>query len=307
MNGGNPVMGFRRARWSMKGICQMTETRSPRGTSPSRIVLLGLPWDDNSSFRRGPAQAPEAIRQAFHSPSGNYFSESGVDLENHPLLEDRGDLPLAGAPDAMMRIEGAVAGILGEGHRPLLLGGDHAVTYPVLRAMGARHAGLRVLHFDAHPDLYDELDGNRLSHAAVFARVLESGCVSRLVQVGIRAATRHQREQARRFGVDMFEMRHRPWRLPTRGGGPLYISFDLDVLDPAFAPGVSHFEPGGLSIREAIDILQGIGGPIVGADLVELNPRQDETGRSATVAAKLLKEMVALMLETAAPGWPAAS
>lgn len=262
----------------------------------ARIVLQGIPWDVNSSFRRGASRAPDHIREAFHSASANTFSESGLDLKNHPLLEDRGNLEIAGREGAPALIERQVAGILGEGHRPLLLGGDHALTYPVLRAMGAHYTGLTVMHFDAHPDLYDELDGNRFSHACPFARIMESGRVNRLIQVGIRSTTRHQREQALRFGVQVYEMRHRPWRLPMTFSGPLYISLDLDVLDPAFAPGVSHFEPGGLTTRELIDILQGLQGHVVGADIVEFNPRQDPSGRTAMVAAKLLKEMADLMI-----------
>jgi len=268
----------------------------------SRIVLKGIPWDANSSFCRGAAEAPNHIRKAFHSPSANYFSESGLDFKDHSLLEDRGDLHLSGQEGAQALVEQEVAGILNEGRRPLLLGGDHALTYPALRAMGTHYAGLTVIHFDAHPDLYDELDGNRFSHACPFARAMESGRVARLIQVGIRATTRHQRVQAQRFGVEMHEMRHRPWRLPTIFSGPIYISLDLDVLDPAFAPGVSHFEPGGLTTRELIDILQGLKGRVVGADIVEFNPRQDASGRTAMVAAKLLKEMATLMIQAEGPG-----
>jgi agmatinase len=268
----------------------------------SRIVLQGIPWDVNSSFLRGTAQAPDHIREALHSASTNTFSESGLDLKDHPLFEDRGNLPLSGESEAMALIERQVAGILTEGRRPLLLGGDHALTYPALQAMGAHYTGLTVIHFDAHPDLYDELDGNRFSHACPFARVMESGRVARLIQVGIRSTTRHQREQAQRFGVEVHEMRHRPWRLPMSFTGPLYISLDMDVLDPAFAPGVSHFEPGGLTIRELIDILQGLKGPVVGADIVEFNPWQDASGRTAMVAAKLLKEIAALMIQAKNPG-----
>lgn len=196
----------------------------------------------------------------------------------------------------MTSIELQVTGILDDGQQPLLLGGDHALTYPALRAMGARYPGLTVLHFDAHPDLYDALDGNRLSHACPFARAMESGRVGRLIQVGIRASTRHQQEQARRFGVETHAMHDYPWQLPTVFTTPVYISVDLDVLDPAFAPGVSHFEPGGLTTRTLIAILQGIRGNVVGADIVEFNPHQDPSGRTAMVAAKLLKELAALMI-----------
>ena len=120
--------------------------------------------------------------------------------------------------------------------------------------------------------------------------------MKRLVQVGVRTATSHQREQAKRFGVEMIEMREwRPGRMP-RFEGPLYVTLDLDCLDPAFAPGVSHHEPGGFSVREVIGIMQGLDTAPVGADIVELNPRNDPSGVTAMVGAKLLKEILGRML-----------
>jgi agmatinase len=179
-----------------------------------------------------------------------------------------------------------------------VLGGDHAITAPVVEAMAARHPDLSILHIDAHPDLYADFDGNPSSHASPFARIMERQLARRLVQVGIRTATGHQREQAERFGVETHEMRN--WRDDTalRFDGPVYISLDLDGLDPAFAPGVSHREPGGLSTRQVLTILQRIDAPIVGADIVEYNPRMDVNGVTAIVAAKFMKEIAAQMLRT---------
>jgi arginase family enzyme len=153
------------------------------------------------------------------------------------------------------------------------------------------------LHFDAHPDLYDEFLGNRHSHASPFARIMEEGLAKRLVQVGIRTVNGHQREQAERFGVEFVEMRN--WRddLTLDFDSPVYISFDLDALDPAFAPGVSHREPGGLSTRQAIGVIQRLRAKVVGADIVEFNPRMDPAQITAVVCAKLLKEIAAKMLE----------
>jgi arginase family enzyme len=157
-----------------------------------------------------------------------------------------------------------------------------------------------VLHLDAHPDLYDELDGRRDSHACPMARILEEGLAARLVLCGIRTANEQQQRQAIRFGVES---------VPMRGGvgpmleavrsldGPLYLSLDLDVLDPAFAPGLSHPEPGGLSTRELISLIQAIpAGTLVAADLVELNPANDLRDLTARVAAKLVKEIAGRML-----------
>nr|NIV28320.1 agmatinase [Anaerolineae bacterium] len=151
---------------------------------------------------------------------------------------------------------------------------------------------------DAHPDLYDEIEGNRYSHGCPFARIMEESLVTRLVQVGIRTMNPHQRAQAERFGVEVHEMRD--WRPGTAFdfGGPVYLSLDLDVLDPAFAPGTSHHEPGGLSTREVLELIQNLRAPIVGADIVELNPKRDPLGITAMAAAKLLKEVVAGMVES---------
>ncbi len=263
------------------------------------VHLLGVPNDANSSFLKGTAGAPPAIRQALHSPSSNLSTESGLDLGEElasgERLRDAGDLP-PGVP--FPAIEEAVAEILEHGERVLALGGDHAIAYPILRAYGRRHERLNLLQLDAHPDLYDQLDGNRLSHACPFARIMEEGLAGRLVQVGIRTLNRHQREQAERFGVEVHEMKDWPLGAPLAFDGPLYLSLDLDVLDPAFAPGVSHLEPGGLSVREVIGLIQNLGAPLAGADLVEYNPARDPTGVTARVAAKLLKEIAARMLET---------
>jgi arginase family enzyme len=125
---------------------------------------------------------------------------------------------------------------------------------------------------------------------------MEAGLAKRLVQVGIRTINRHQREQAERFGVQVVEMRALPAYDKLKAGGPVYITFDMDALDPAFAPGVSHREPGGISVREAIAHLHAIEGGIVGADLVEFNPVQDVAGVTATVAAKILKEILGKMI-----------
>ncbi|MBI5813250.1 MAG: agmatinase [Deinococcota bacterium] len=262
---------------------------------PGMVAVIGLPLDENSSFLHGAAQAPAKIRKVLLDGSSNLCAESGLDLGTHPGWRDLGDVQL-GSPEApLAQIESAVAGVLERGARLLSLGGDHSVTYPVLRAFSRHYPNLTVLHLDAHPDLYDELDGNRYSHACPFARVMEEGLVRRLVQAGIRTLNPHQRQQARRFGVEVLEMKDWRGELPALDG-PLYLSLDLDVLDPAFAPGVSHHEPGGLSVREVLRILQRLEVPLVGADIVELNPLRDVVDMTAKVAAKFYKELVARML-----------
>ncbi len=265
-------------------------------------TLLGLPYDASSSYLRGPAGAPPLIREQLWSEATNSWSESLVDLRAPGALADAGDLDLPSAtPAALARLEitAGVARVHDAGGRVITLGGDHSVTYPILAALGPRFPGLTLLHIDAHPDLNDSFDGDRYSHACPFARILEEGLVSRLVQVGIRKMSPHQLAQAERFGVEVIDMR--AWSAGARPNvtGPLYLSLDLDGIDPAFAPGVSHQEPGGLSVREVLSLIQGLPGGIVGADVVEYNPLCDLGATTARVAAKLVKEIASRMIETA--------
>ena len=261
---------------------------------PGTPVLVGVPFDANSSYLRGAAGAPAVIRSAFHSSSSNYWSELGVDLGAEGIYEDAGDLQFG--QDAFAEIESRVGQLVDRGLRPLSLGGDHSITFPLVRAVSKRVPDVTILHFDAHPDLYDDFENNRHSHASPFARIMEERLAKRLLQVGIRTLNRHQREQAERFGVEIIEMRNVPALEKMKVQGPVYISFDMDVLDPAFAPGISHREPGGMSVREAITHLHAIQGQIVGADLVEFNPAQDVSNVTAMVAAKLVKELLGIMI-----------
>ena len=263
-------------------------------------TLLGLPYDASSSFLRGPAQAPPLIREQLWSPASNPWSETLIDLSAPGVLADAGDLDLPPTAAAREQIEAGVAQLYDTGGRIIALGGDHSVTWPVLGAVGPRFPGLTLLHIDAHPDLNDIFEGDRFSHACPFARILEEKLVVRLVQVGIRTMSAHQRAQADRFGVEVIDMR--AWSEGRRPelAGPVYLSLDLDGLDPAFAPGVSHQEPGGLQTREVITLIQRLPGPIVGADVVEYNPVCDLGGATARVAAKLVKEIASRMIATAA-------
>jgi arginase len=261
-------------------------------------TLIGLPYDAGSSFLTGARLAPPIIRQALHSPSGNAWSESLIDTSAPGVLDDAGDLPLEQDESARMAIEAALRRLASDGRTPIALGGDHSITFPILSALRPTWPTLSLLHLDAHPDLYDEFEGRRFSHACPFARIMELGLADSLTQVGIRAQTGHQRQQADRFGVETIDMR--AWARGARPvlHGPLYVSIDLDALDPAFAPGVSHPEPGGLSVREVVDLVQSLPGPIAGADIVELNPTLDPMGLTARVAAKLVRELTVRILET---------
>lgn len=267
--------------------------------SDTRVRLIGLPTDSHSSFLRGAAGAPPLIRAALASDHANQAAESGAELGIDLILEEGCDLPLREDEGDFALISAAVAASISEGAIPLALGGDHFISFPVVQAVAAAHGPVDILHFDAHPDLYADFEGDPLSHASPFARIMERGLARRLVQVGIRTLNRHCREQAERFGVEIIEMRHfAPERVP-RLQGPLYISIDLDGFDPAFAPGVSHHEPGGLSVRDVLAVLDRVDCPLVGADIVEYNPARDLNGVTAVLAAKLVKEIAALCARNA--------
>ena len=265
----------------------------------NQLVMIGICSDENSSHLKGAANAPPLIRKALHNGSANLTAENGISLANNDRFNDIGDYNIASGQDAFMGIEDLISPILKQGGFPLTLGGDHAITYPIMRAIAQTHKQVTILHFDAHPDLYDELDGNRLSHACPFARIMEEGLASRLIQVGIRTLNQHQKQQAEKFSVEVHEMSSFDInQFDLCLSGPMYISFDIDALDPAFAPGVSHFEPGGLSVRDVLNIIQKINVPIIGADIVEYNPVNDINNMTAMVAAKLVKEIAGMILKT---------
>ena len=260
------------------------------------VQLLGVPTDINSSYRRGAAAAPEAIRRAWrrYGQFGNSATECGLEIGTDLQLQDLGDLPIKeqAADHAVIADAAAEASRRG----PLLcIGGDHSVTFPIVEGLSRVHGPLNLLHFDAHPDLYDDFEGNPRSHASPFARIMERGLARRLVQVGVRTWNVHNRAQAQRFGAEIVAWADfAPDRVPIPDG-PLYVTCDLDALDPAFAPGVSHPEPGGLSVRDVVAVLGRLRTGVVGADVVELNPALDVGDSTSIVAVKLLKEMAGAM------------
>lgn len=259
---------------------------------PHKIALIGFCSDENSSFLRGAAEAPPLIRAALFSDAANLWSESGVDLGGDGILNDAGDV----FPTSPKEIIDSVSSLLAQKLRPISLGGDHSITYPIVKAIAREYPALSILHFDAHPDLYQDFRGNPYSHASPFARIMEEKLAQRLVQVGIRTMNGHQREQAQRFGVEVIEMKDLRNGLELTFDTPVYVSVDMDALDPAFAPGVSHREPGGLTTRQVIEIIQSLNAPMIGADIVEFNPKMDPSGMTAVVCAKILKELAAKMV-----------
>ena len=228
------------------------------------------------------------------SDHSNLATESGLELGLDIPLDDPGDLALDESAADIDQIRDAAATAARDGVVPIFIGGDHMISFPAVSGLAAAHGPLNILHFDAHPDLYEDFGGDPFSHASPFARIMEGGHGGRLVQAGIRTANRHCRQQAARFGVETIAMADFASDTVPIPASPLYISIDMDALDPAFAPGVSHHEPGGLSVRDILSVLHRVPGPIVGADVVEYNPDRDINGMTAVVAAKFVKELAAL-------------
>ena len=262
------------------------------------VAVIGIMSDANSSYMRGSAKAPEFIRRALNCGSSNLCSELGVELGNNACFYDVGDRQIDDDAESFLAIEAHIDEITRRGALPLVLGGDHAITYPVLRAIHSAHGPVNILHFDAHPDLYENYEDNPFSHASPLARILENGLARRVIQIGIRTLSPHLRRQVERFGVESCEMKDFDVAsFAADFDGPVYITVDMDALDPAFAPGVSHHEPGGLSTRDINSIVQRLPNQIVGADIVEYNPDRDINDMTAMVAAKLLKEIAGKMLQ----------
>ena len=262
------------------------------------IKLIGVPYDLNSSFMQGSAMAPVFIRLMDTEGSANQFCERGKQI-NHEIIDDLGDLPITrlGPIEAYHSIKTSVEEFIKDSDKLISLGGDHSVSFPIIEAHAEKYQGLNVLHIDAHADLYENFEDNPYSHASPFARLLEKGILKSLTQVGIRTLNDHQRDQAKKYGVKVVEMKDFNLDFLSLLEGPLYVSLDLDGLDPAYAPGVSHHEPGGLSTRQVIDMIHEINVSVIGADIVELNPKRDLNNMTAMVAYKLFKELVSKMME----------
>ena len=263
------------------------------------IKLLGIPFDGNSSFLKGPALASPRIRLMEKDGSANSFSEFGTEILQGKNYSDLGDMIFSdpNPKSVYNQIKERINLELQTGCKTICFGGDHSISFPIIETYANKFKNLNILHLDAHADLYDNFDNNPYSHASPFARIMESGNISSLTQIGIRTLNTHQREQASKFNVQIIEMKDFNFDFLKTLKGPLYVSVDLDVLDPAFAPGISHHEPGGLTTRELIQIIQNIPVPIVGADIVEYNPTRDLNNMTAMVAYKIFKELVYKMIE----------
>ena len=273
----------------MKSVFHSRYMNSRTDGERAGVTMLGVPLDATSSFRGGTRFAPDSIRKASWTLE-TYSPYLKMDLEDM-MFSDEGDLelPQGDLKGSLGAIEDALSEISGRGEKPLVFGGEHLLTYPVLKAMKKCFNGLQIVHFDAHCDLRDEYEGQKLSHATVMKRVRELG-IRDMHQIGIRSGTRQEFEEL--SPVDSPESLKASLDMKM----PVYISFDLDVLDPSLAPGVTTPEPGGLMFNEVMayfSVLRGM--DIKGADIVELAPDYDTTFVSSVCASKVAREILMLL------------
>jgi guanidinobutyrase len=288
-------------------MMRLPSLESARGLD---ACFVGVPFDIGTSNRPGARFGPRQIR-AESCLIRPYNMATRAAPFDSLRVADLGDVAIntfnLGA--SMTLIEEAYDGIASEGARPLTLGGDHTIVLPILRALRKKHGPLGVVHVDAHADVNDTMFGEKIAHGTPFRRLVEEGLVEgrRVVQIGLRGTgyTAEDFDWPRRQGfrvVQAEECWHRslaPLMGEVReqlGRGPVYVSFDIDGLDPSFAPGTGTPEIGGLTVIQALEILRGCRSlEVVGGDLVEVAPAYDLSGNTALVAANLLYEMLCVL------------
>ena len=265
-----------------------------KGFDEARVVLFGAPYDSTTSFRPGTRFGPAAMRSESFGIE-TYSPRQDRDLCDDAAVHDAGDLELPfGAPDrALEMIEAKAAEVLDAGKIPFLLGGEHLVTLGAVRAAARRHPGLCIIHFDAHADLREDYLGVRLSHACVMRRCHDLLGDGRIWQFGIRSGTRGEFAFMREGHVAAEPFSAKTLAaLSLPEGTPVYLTVDLDVLDPSEFPGTGTPEAGGLGYAELLaaltDVLRRFS--VVALDNVELSPALDPSGRSTALACKLLRE-----------------
>jgi agmatinase len=264
------------------------------GLASSDAVILGIPLDITESFRPGTAKAPDVVRH-FSDSIESYSRILDRDLEDLRVA-DLGDLDLAGLamPEALALIEDSVAKLIETGTLPVMIGGEHTLTLATSRAVRRKYPDLSILQVDAHHDLITKYSGDPVCHATVFRRISEEMDRRRIAQVGVRSGVREEWEYAKGLlwsssGLVL------PRHIREALSGPVYLSIDIDVLDPSATPGTGCLEPGGPGFSELQDFLHSLEGlDIVAVDIVEVLPEIDPAGISAVTAAKLIRESILL-------------
>jgi len=283
----------------------------------ANLIVLGIPWDASSSYRKSSATAPNIIRQATSGELYNPYTENNVNIKEKWLIFDAGDVKIS-SNDAMTSRKEVLSTLTRiynskKNQRFLFLGGDHLISYFCFYSLceigyfeGGRSG---IIYLDAHPDLYYQYKGNLYSHACVLRRILDQTKIDpkNIIQIGIRASTKEQREFANNSGIKTIYknqfLEEKPDTIAkvikeefSGTVEKIYLSIDLDILDPAYAPGLGNPEPGGLTTRELINFIQEISDlPISVFDVVELSPTYDQSNITAFAAAKVIKETLGIL------------
>ncbi|MBE3520213.1 MAG: agmatinase [Firmicutes bacterium] len=261
-------------------------------------VIMGVPLDETTSFRPGARFGPSAAREA--SQALEDYSLRQRRTLDPKLYYDAGDLvlPMGNVEEALEVIKKAAAEILSRDKKFLALGGEHLITLPLVEAVVQRHPELVVIHLDAHADLRSHFTGTRYSHGTVIRRVAELLGPGRVYQLGVRSADRGELEETRGLTEIHFYKVLEPLRtvVSKLDSRPVYLTIDIDVVDPAFAPGTGVPEPGGITSQELLDAVASLQGTnVIAADLVEVAPAYDSTGQTGLLAASIVRECLLLL------------
>lgn len=269
-----------------------------------QVILFGAPYDGTATFRRGSRHAPGAIRWASQSIE-TYSPALRRDLDD-VALSDAGDLDLEHLPPeaAVDAVAARIATILGAGDTsgptrsgappiPMLLGGEHTVTLGAVRSLAQAHHDLAVVQLDAHTDLREEYEGRAISHATVMKRIAEIVRPEAIVGLGIRAGTRQEFALAATVQHSARSLAIPPAVWSSLAARPVYVTIDIDAVDPSEAPGTGNPEPEGIGAGDLLAFVRRLGGlRVVGLDLVEVSPPYDPSGRTAVLAATIVREAV---------------
>jgi guanidinobutyrase len=292
------------------GIATMMRLPTVPTTAGLDACFVGVPFDLGTSNRNGARLGPRQIRTESVLLRPYNMATRAAPFDSLQVA-DIGDVAVNpfNIQRAIADIENAYDAIIATGCRPISLGGDHTIALPILRAMHRRYGKVGVVHVDAHADVNDTMYGEKIAHGTPFRRAVEEGLLDcdRVVQIGLRGTGYHAddfdwcREQGFRV-VQAEECWHHsltPLMEEVRarvGNGPVYLSFDIDGLDPSFAPGTGTPEIGGLTVPQGLEIIRGLRGlDLIGADLVEVSPPYDPQGTTALLAANLAFEMLCVL------------
>jgi guanidinobutyrase len=278
------------------------------------VAFVGIPMDIGTSNRPGTRLGPRQIRDESRMLRP-YNMATGAAPFDHLHCADIGDVAINtfDLKKSVDIITDAYDRILATGALPLTMGGDHTLTWPILRAIRKKHGPVALIHVDAHADINDTMFGEKVAHGCPFRRAFEDGCLinDKVFQIGLRGTgySPEDFDWGRRNGwtviqaEDCWHRSLKPLMADIRakiGDAPVYLSYDIDSLDPAFAPGTGTVEPGGLTIWQGLEIIRGCAGlNLIGGDLVEVSPPYDPSGNTALIGANLLYEMLCVL-----PGVP---